>query len=107
MNTSSYLSVSRSVAVRAGVVSQRYMTKDGRYVVSDRDLRGLRLEPQEYVTGIDAFLLTQPEAQAAIREGGFNLGGKRDASVVEPDVEEGAVAEVSEETDVEPTGEEE
>lgn len=73
MQTETYFSVSEDIARRSGMIGQRYMTKDGRYILSDRDLRSLRLEPLEYIHGIDVEMLSRDEAKTAIAEGGYKM----------------------------------
>lgn len=73
MQTETYFSVSEDIARRSGMIGQRYMTKGGRYILSDRDLRSLRLEPLEYIHGIDVEMLSRDEAKTAIAEGGYKM----------------------------------
>lgn len=65
--------MSEDIARRSGMIGQRYMTKGGRYILSDRDLRSLRLEPLEYIHGIDVEMLSRDEAKTAIAEGGYKM----------------------------------
>ncbi len=69
---------SASVARRTGMIESRYRTKDGRFILSEKDLRSVRLtmKPEEYVNGLDVELITQEEASTLIREGGYTLGTK-------------------------------
>lgn len=80
--------MSEDIARRSGMIGQRYMTKDGRYILSDRDLRSLRLEPQEYINGIDAVTLSRDEAKTAIAEGGFKMTVDLDIPEETPDTTE-------------------
>lgn len=68
---------SRNVAERTGFIAQRYVTKDGRFVVSARDLRNVRLTEQEYVTGLDVTAITSDEAKRLIKENKYTLGKAR------------------------------
>lgn len=88
MQTETYFSVSEDIARRSGMIGQRYMTKDGRYILSDRDLRSLRLEPQEYINGIDAVALSRDEAKTAIAEGGYKMTVDLDIPEETPDTTE-------------------
>lgn len=65
---------------RAGLEKDRYMTKDGHFIISDGDLqfmasRGL-ITPNEFVTGLDVEIITSDEANALIQEGGYNMTGE-------------------------------
>lgn len=75
MKAETYYKVTAQVAVRTGMTRTLYRTADGHYVCSARDLRGIRLEPEEYITGIEGVeRITYAEAQALIEEGGRTLG---------------------------------
>lgn len=67
-------SASAEIAERARLTEVRYMTTDGRYILTDKDLARLNLTPEEYVSGIDVILLTEEEAGRLIAEGGFKFG---------------------------------
>lgn len=67
-------SVSREIAVRCGVYEGRYVTADGRSLVDSHDLKSLRMEPEEYVTGIDARIITDEEFRLLRDDGGKRLG---------------------------------
>ncbi len=69
-----YFSVSADVAERCGVSESSYKTKDGRSIVTARELQRLLLSPDEYVSGVDAVRLTKKEAEKAIKDGGYQLG---------------------------------
>lgn len=69
-----YFSVTRDVAVRSGVIAQRYRTVDGRFILNEDDMRHIRLLPEEYITGLDAIVLTASEANDLIIAGGWKLG---------------------------------
>lgn len=87
MKAESYYKVTAEVAVRTGMTRTLYRTADGHYVCSARDLRGIRLEPEEYITGIEGVeSITYAEAQALIEEGGRSLGVQ--SSDLHPAVEE-------------------
>jgi hypothetical protein len=72
--------VGADIARRAGVIAKCYRTKEGRYVVSQSDLRMLRLEPEEYITGIDAEIVDLETAKMLIADGGSQIGEPVDAS---------------------------
>lgn len=64
------------VARRAGVTGTNYRVKDGRYVISEKSLRSLRmnLKPEEYVNGLDVELVSESEALRLIKEAGYDIG---------------------------------
>jgi len=103
MKAETYYKVTAQVAVRTGMTRTLYRTADGHYVCSARDLRGIRLEPEEYITGIEGLeRITYEEAQALIEEGGRTLGVQ--ASDLQPAVEE--TSDPEEETSEQETEEE-
>lgn len=67
---------SKSVAERTGFINQRYVTKDGKYIVNDRDLRNVRLTPEEYVSGLDITPITQEESRRLQKENNYKMGVK-------------------------------
>ena len=95
-------SVSADIAERARLTEVRYKTKDGRYILTNKDLARLELTPEEYMGGIDVILLTEEEAGLLIAEGGFVFGDNTEAKAVLE--EEPAVVEAA---DVDGTGDSE
>ena len=73
LHTSADYTVSVEVARRAGLYGRRYLTPDGRVILSESELRRVRLEPDEYVTGLDARLITTEEKQQLIHDGGYRM----------------------------------
>ena len=71
-------SVSADIARRSGVISSRYRTEDGRFLLSERDLQNMRfrMTADEFVHGLDAKLVSDEEMQELIRKGGYQLGEK-------------------------------
>lgn len=118
-----YFSVSRSVAERSTLLPVRYRTKDGRFILSDKDLQRVRLLPGEFTSGLDVIMLpSKDEADRLIAEGGFLLGDdetiygfgeapkkeEQETDVTEKPVSESAVedvAETEEQPDEEPVEE--
>lgn len=74
MRTTKYLLVTADIAQRAGVASVRYRTKDGMMIISEQDIRSVRLEPEEYMTGVVIQVLSEDEASILIAEAGKVLG---------------------------------
>lgn len=65
---------------RAGLEYDRYMTKDGHFVISEGDVRFMAsrgvITPEEFVTGLDLEIITAEERNTMILEGGYNLTGE-------------------------------
>ena len=71
-----YFTASAELTRRAGIIESRYRTKDGRYVITDKDLQKLSLvmTPQEFIGGIDVVEISEKEAKRLISEGGYHVG---------------------------------
>ena len=71
-----YYTASAELTRRAGTIDSRYRTKDGRYVITDRDLGKISLvmTPQEFIGGIDIIEVSEKEAKRLVSEGGYHLG---------------------------------
>ena len=63
--------VNAAIAKRTGFAQQRYITKDGRYIVNDRDLRVARLTDSEKANQEQ---ITQELAKLLIAENGYKTG---------------------------------
>lgn len=63
--------VSKALAERTGFMNQRYVTKDGRFIVDDRDLRVARLTADEQK---QAEPITKEQAKALISANGYKTG---------------------------------
>lgn len=62
----------KAVALRTGFISQRYVTRDGRYIVNDRDLRNAHLteaERAEHLTPI-----TKEQSRRLQAENKYKMG---------------------------------
>lgn len=63
--------VSKEVADRTGFARQRYVTKDGKYIVNDRDLRIARMTDGEK----DALeKISKEQSKRLIAENGYKTG---------------------------------
>lgn len=100
-----YYKVKADVATRAGVASARYRTADGMMILNEQDVRMIRLEPEEYLTGIAEAVLTEAEAAVLIEQGGRQMGIAPVTEDVVVEVETPAT-DVEETTDVEQAEEE-
>ena len=69
---------SEGIARRAGVMETRYRTPQGRYVLSEKDIRQIRFQmtPEEYVNGLDARIVTTEEAREILKTCTLGSGGK-------------------------------
>jgi len=74
MRTTKYYKVQPSVAERSGVADMRYRTADGMMILNEQDVRMIRLEPEEYLTGVVEPILTEEEAALLIEQGGKRMG---------------------------------
>ena len=74
MRTTKYYKVLPSVAERSGVAEMRYRTSDGMIILNEQDVRMIRLEPEEYLTGVVEAILTEEEALLLIEQGGKQMG---------------------------------
>lgn len=66
---------SAEIAGRIGVIESRYRVPDGRYILSERDLRTYRfsMTPEEFVNGLDVEILTDKQLNRLIRKSTLGL----------------------------------
>lgn len=86
--------VSADIAERAQCIESSYRTEDGRYIISEKALRDFRFQmtAEEYVTGLDAEIITKAQAQRLMKANNYAIGPE-----LPPDPE----PEVNEETPTE------
>ena len=78
MIDNAYFLVERDTAIRTGLLSVRYRTKDGRYVMDSRDLSRIRLLSNEIINGLQGVeKITYDEAQTQIARGGYKMGDEK------------------------------
>lgn len=65
---------SASVAERTCFRKQRYITKDGKYIISRRDLRNVVPTEKEKKEGLDITPITNQEAQQLIAANKYKMG---------------------------------
>lgn len=99
MRTTKYYKVMPSVAERAGVAEIRYRTEDGMMILNEQDVRMVRLEPEEYLSGVVEAILTEEEAALLIEQGGRKMGLPVEESTEE--VSDEIVSEVTEDVTAE------
>lgn len=63
--------VSKEVAERTGFAKQRYVTKDGKYIINDRDLRIAQLTEIEK-NSLEK--ITKQQSKQLIAENGYKTG---------------------------------
>ena len=73
MRTTKYFLVTPEIAERAGVLESRYHTTDGLMVLNEQDMGRVRLQPEEYLTGVVERVITEEEAKKLIAEVVSNL----------------------------------
>lgn len=67
--------VTREVAERCGLLNERYITDDGKFILDNKDLSRLRLTSTEFVNGVQGIeMITKEEADDKIKQGGYQLG---------------------------------
>ena len=62
------------IAERAGVMDSRYHTTDGLLVLNEQDMGRVRLQPEEYLTGVVERVVDETEAANLIEEAGRKMG---------------------------------
>lgn len=107
LDTAFYI-VTRDIAIRSGLVSVRYRTLDGRFILDNKDLSRVRFTTDEYISGLKGVeKITESEAKTLIAQGGFRKGlGVENPNTELPSDREETNEEVEETTEVE-TGKEE
>jgi hypothetical protein len=70
MKKRSYFLASADLAERAGVRETRYRTNDGKYILSEKDLKMVQfsMTPNEFINGLDATILTDLELRELIQK---------------------------------------
>lgn len=67
--------VSREVAERTGLLSQKYRTADGRFILDRKSLGRITLKGDEFISGIQGVeKITREEALTLIAQNGYVLG---------------------------------
>ena len=74
MRTTKYFLVTPEIAERAGVLESRYHTTEGLMVLNEQDMGRVRLQPEEYLTGVVERVITEEEAKKLIAEAGSKTG---------------------------------
>lgn len=75
--------VTKDIAQRAGLVGERYIAPDGRYILDNKDLARIRFSTDEYISGLQGVeKITQAQAKTLIAQGGYNMGEKNNVAEV-------------------------
>lgn len=75
--------VTKDIAQRAGLVGERYIAPDGRYILDNKDLARIRFSTDEYISGLRGVeKITQAQAKTLIAQGGYNMGEKNKVAEV-------------------------
>lgn len=83
MRTTKYFLVKPEIAERAGVIESRYHTVDGFIVLNEQDMGRVRLQPEEYLTGVVERVMDETEAANLIEEAGRKMGRLTEESATE------------------------
>lgn len=91
--------VTEDIAQRSGLIGQRYITKDGRYILDNKDLSRVRFTTDEYISGLSGVeKISNERAKELIQENGY---------LMEIPAVENTVSEQPQEENIEPVSEEE
>lgn len=84
MREEAYFLAPENVAARTGIKESLYKTKDGKYILSENDLRKVRfsMTPDEFVNGLDIEIISIAKAKELIGDGAA-LGGVETTGVNE------------------------
>lgn len=67
--------VPRAIAQRAGVLGIRYRTKDGMFILDNKDLRRVRMTSEEIENGLQGIVRITPEESTRLQiENNFRMG---------------------------------
>ena len=97
LDTATYL-VTRTIAIRSGLIESRYRIADGRFVLDNKDLQRVRFTSDEYITGLQGVeKVSEEEARTLIARNGYKMGDGAPASNTRS-VQQEAPEEPAEET---------
>lgn len=75
--------VTKDIAQRAGLIRERYIAPDGRFILDNKDLARIRFTTDEYVSGLHGVeRITQAQAKTLIAQGGYNMGENNNVAEV-------------------------
>lgn len=73
MTDNAFYLVGEELARRSGLIGQRYIIKDGRFVLDKKDLTRIQLTAEEFVKGLDAERVSAEKAKTLIARNGFKM----------------------------------
>ena len=74
MIESAFYLVTRDVAQRAGLLGQRYVTKDGYVILDNKDLSRVRFTADEYISGLRGVTkISNEQARSLIAQNGYSM----------------------------------
>ncbi len=89
MIESAYYFVSREIALRSGLLKDRYRVRGGRFVLDNKDLSRIRFSPDEYINGLAGIEKTdKATAMALIEANGYVMGDNGEDIDIEETQEE-------------------
>lgn len=74
MRKEAYFLGSADIARRANVIETNYKTTDGRYILSEANLRRVAFTPEEYQNGLDVEQISDEKAQELIKLNNYHIG---------------------------------
>lgn len=78
MNRVRYYSASAEVARQTGTLATTYRTKDGRFILSEKQVnRILSQQDKSDIDGLDVVEISESEAHRLIQLGGYQMGEKK------------------------------
>lgn len=79
MDIAFYL-VTPDIARRSGLIESRHRTKDGRFILDNRDLSRITLSSDEFVNGLQGIeMISEQEAKHLIAENNYAIGEESDS----------------------------
>lgn len=95
-----FYKVPRAIAQRAGVLDIRYRTKDGMFLLDNKDLLRVRMTSEEIETGLQGIVkITSAEAKRLQVENGFRMGDDGIEFNTNPEPVESVIPAITENTE--------
>lgn len=70
-----FYKVVKEIAIRSGLIEERYRTKDNHYILDNKDLSRVRFTTDEYINGLSGVeRIPDNEVETLIAEGGYKFG---------------------------------
>lgn len=81
MRQEGFFLASAEIAKRAGVEGTRYKTSEGKYILSEKDLRKVNFSVDEYANGLDVTVITEEQAKVYAKKGTLNVSENKPSEV--------------------------